>query len=461
MKPISLLLALPIIGHAASANEYKSKRSLQPVSFPEDPSQVRHRPPLKNGPPQPDFVPRDNLTFVEHEYLLVSRYDCTHEAELFGLRDIEQARATMLDFCDRFMVPGRTRLLGASKNGEVAYYVCNYSKKPVGCSRREFAQAEDRWLDRMCGVMGAGYIHMPKWMKMYGRAYTDTDVCPGGTKMVNVMFRGQFGVTDNGDANWCGLDDEELQNPNFGRGSVSKGKGCKQIPSENHALAAGQGATGAVDEMAALGTETVERQTTSSLAFEGDGMPVISVSVEEDATSTRPQATASPSAINDAPTMNQTITPASAKGNSTSTREMIMSSASVRDEATPTAQQTIIASDKVSVTSTIGQTTDPASARHNVMPTRRLATIWATVAGNVTPTRGGKVFGSMETVPGRNDTEFPASSTTSELRITHTRGHKDVQALDSDTPIPFEVFSKTSRPTAEEDLPEKDEGTND
>lgn len=179
--------------HARQYNDDGTEHSFFPqIGWPEDPRIPSV--PQPNFPLDIEYPPiRDNGTYRPLEHIDATRWDCFHDARNFNPRDIAQARASMMDYCDRFLVPMRTRNMAVSKYGNVVVYVCNWEWEHQICDRREYAEVEGKWLNRMCGTLGPGFVAMDGWKKAYGRAYVGMRICPEGVKMKDVSFVGEFG----------------------------------------------------------------------------------------------------------------------------------------------------------------------------------------------------------------------------------------------------------------------------
>ena len=171
------------------------------VVFPDDTEAV---PKLPKTPEitEDNAPPRDNITYHDAEYIPMTRADCHNDLHWFRERDYLQARESILDYCDRFLVSKKTRLMAVSKHGNVVAYVCNFDRKaPVICSRREWEQAEDKWLTPKCGALGPGFVAMDGLKKIYGRTYVGEKVCPELYRVRDRTFKGFLGRQRN-DNEW-------------------------------------------------------------------------------------------------------------------------------------------------------------------------------------------------------------------------------------------------------------------
>ncbi|CEJ94049.1 hypothetical protein VHEMI09605 [[Torrubiella] hemipterigena] len=141
---------------------------------------------------------RDDLmylyTHASHEErtkeypLTVSDHDCNYNMRPMNRDDWNQARHYMYEYCDKFLVPARTRHITVSKHGTAAAYVCNYSKELRVCSKPEFQWAEFHWLDMRCGEFRPGWVEMSKQKKIYGRAHVGMSICSKHSRLHDAVW---------------------------------------------------------------------------------------------------------------------------------------------------------------------------------------------------------------------------------------------------------------------------------
>ncbi|KAF7536854.1 hypothetical protein G7Z17_g12966 [Cylindrodendrum hubeiense] len=137
---------------------------------------------LPNGPPEylPDLAPPVlPVQDIPGDYgkvpLDVLDWDCIYSEPPYDLADYQIARANLMSFCNRWVVPRRMAHISAARRGEVVVYVCNYKQKRQSCSGREYKWAETHYFNS-CGDTTPGWVFL-KGDKAYGRGWIGEELC--------------------------------------------------------------------------------------------------------------------------------------------------------------------------------------------------------------------------------------------------------------------------------------------
>ncbi|KAI9170901.1 hypothetical protein HJFPF1_00378 [Paramyrothecium foliicola] len=148
----------------------------------------------KSNTPGHELPYRPDSQWKETVPLPVTSSDCIFNELPLNLHDYEQARDGLLRYCDHFLVPARSRHIALSISGDVATYVCNSRKKPVGCDRKEWEWAEVNYFDTKCRNMLPAWVRMKKkgWNKEYGRVWKSMRICQD-KELDSITWQGNLG----------------------------------------------------------------------------------------------------------------------------------------------------------------------------------------------------------------------------------------------------------------------------
>lgn len=119
---------------------------------------------------------------------------CSSKAPPLDEQSWYQARDSLYDYCDRYSLAPKRKVIAVSKSGNVIAYACNYGRLTTRtCSRQEYRHASDYYFDGGCGLLRPAWIQMYKTMKEYGRAHTGMPICTRRRQMEEQDWSGASG----------------------------------------------------------------------------------------------------------------------------------------------------------------------------------------------------------------------------------------------------------------------------
>ncbi|KPM45550.1 hypothetical protein AK830_g895 [Neonectria ditissima] len=109
----------------------------------------------------------------------VHDWDCVFREPPLERAAYLEARANLMDYCDRWALNGRSAHIAAARRGETVVYACSYDWNPAPCSRREFRWAEEHYMDPIdkCGELRSAWVYSRKVERSYGRGWAGSNIC--------------------------------------------------------------------------------------------------------------------------------------------------------------------------------------------------------------------------------------------------------------------------------------------